>query len=139
MSHEAEAVLDAIRSRRSVRRFTGEPVPDEVVRRMAEAAAVAPSGGGRRLCRMHAIRRRETLAAMREAAERKIAALRDRVKSPRAREQYDGYSDHFTGFDAAPIVIAVLAKPYDSIYTRIVERYVPPEERPRQLLVEVAG
>jgi len=37
-------VLDAIRGRRSVRRFLPTPVPEETVRRILEVAARAPSG-----------------------------------------------------------------------------------------------
>jgi 5,6-dimethylbenzimidazole synthase len=42
---ELAAVYRAIRERRDVRRFRPEPVPDEVVRRLLQAAAHAPSVG----------------------------------------------------------------------------------------------
>jgi len=135
----ARAVLDIIRARRSVRRFAAEDVPDEVVREIVDAARMAPSGGNRQMWRFRAIRNRGTLAAMRQAVERRIAEVRARVSSPRALEQYDGYTAHFTHFDRAPVVIAVLARPYDSIYTRILEKYLAPEERPPQHLVDVAA
>lgn len=38
-------LLEAIRRRRMVRRFTGDPVPDEVLARVAELALRAPSAG----------------------------------------------------------------------------------------------
>jgi nitroreductase len=38
-------VSEAVASRRSIRAFTPEPVPEEVVRRVVERAARAPSGG----------------------------------------------------------------------------------------------
>ena len=41
--HEDQDVLDAIRNRRSVRRFTRVPVPDELMDRILEAAQRAPS------------------------------------------------------------------------------------------------
>lgn len=37
-------IFDLIRSRRSVRSFTPEPVPDDVLRRLVEAGCWAPSG-----------------------------------------------------------------------------------------------
>lgn len=138
-SEAGRAVLEVIRARRSVRRFAAEGVPDEVLREIVDAARMAPSGGNRQMWRFRAIRNREKIAAMREAVERRVAEVRARVSSPRALEQYDGYTAHFTHFGDAPAVIAVLAKPYDSIYTRILEKYLGPEERPPQHLVDVAA
>lgn len=37
--------LEAIRTRRSVRAFSGDPMPEELLRQVIEAAAMAPSGG----------------------------------------------------------------------------------------------
>ncbi len=139
MTEGTNPVLAAIRSRRSIRQFTGDPVPDDVVRTIVEAAQMAPSGGNRQMCRFCAIRRRETLSGLREAVEKKVASIREHVTSPRAREQYDGYAAHFSHFDRAPVVIAVMARPYDSIYTRIIGKYLPEGERPPQHLVDVAS
>jgi len=135
----SQPVLGAIHARRSVRQFTDEPVPDEIVRALVDAARAAPSGGNRQMWRFHAIRRRETLDAMCRAVADRIASIRARVTSSRAQEQYDGYTSLFTHFGRSPCVVAVMAKPYDSIYTRIVEKYVPAEERPAQELVNVAA
>jgi len=38
-------ILEAIYSRRSVRKFTAEPIPDALLSRVIEAALQAPSGG----------------------------------------------------------------------------------------------
>ncbi len=44
MSHEDNLVLDALRERRSVRKFTEEPVSQEALRAILEAGRWAPSG-----------------------------------------------------------------------------------------------
>ena len=36
-------VMDAIRTRRSVRKYDGRPIPDEVLQRMKDALRLAPS------------------------------------------------------------------------------------------------
>lgn len=43
------AVLEQLRQRRSVRAFTGEPIPEEVRDRILEAAAQAPTAGNQQL------------------------------------------------------------------------------------------
>jgi nitroreductase len=136
---EARPVLAALHARRSCREFAPENVPDEVVREMVDAARVAPSGGDLELRRFVAVGSRETLAVMRQAVEGRIAEVRSRLRSPRAVRQFDGYTAHFTHFERAPVVIAVLARPYDSIYTRILARHLGPEDRPAQELVDVAA
>ena len=136
---DATPVMECILSRRSVRRFTADAVPEDALREMVRAACAGPRGGGADLTRFIAVRAPETISAMREAVEARVAALREHVKSARARERFDGYAAHFALFGGAPAVVAVLARPYDSIYTRIVSKYVPEDERPGQDLVDVAS
>src|SRR5436309_897239 len=52
----AEAVLDAIRSRRVSRAFTDEPIAETDLRRVLEAARWASSGGNRRLHKLVVVR-----------------------------------------------------------------------------------
>ena len=40
-------VADAIRERRSIRRFTSDEIPDAALSRLLEAACLAPSAGNR--------------------------------------------------------------------------------------------
>ena len=47
MSSEAEVFQSLIRGRRSIRRYQPEPVPDDVLRRVLEAATWAPSAHNR--------------------------------------------------------------------------------------------
>lgn len=136
-SERGRAALEVVMSRRSVRAFADEPVPEEVIRRLVEAAHSAPRGGNRPLLRFIAVRDRELLAAMRRAVETSISAMRGRIKSGRARAQFDGYTSHFVHFSEAPAVVIVLARPYDSIYTRIVAKHLAPGESAQGKLVDV--
>ena len=40
-------VIEAIRQRRSIRKFQGDPIPDEVIEELLESARLAPSGSNR--------------------------------------------------------------------------------------------
>ena len=63
----APPVLDAIRGRRSVRRYLPKSVPDEAVERVLEAARWAPSPHGRQPWRFAVIRKDETKERLADA------------------------------------------------------------------------
>ena len=60
-------VLDAIRGRRSVRRYLPREVPEEAVERVLEAARWAPSPHGRQPWRLAVVRKDETKARLADA------------------------------------------------------------------------
>jgi nitroreductase len=49
-------VMEAIQKRRSIRKFKPEPVPDELINQMLEAARLAPSGTNRQPWRFQIVR-----------------------------------------------------------------------------------
>lgn len=59
-------MLDIIRDRRSIRRYTSEPVTDEQLHTLLECAMLAPSAADRRTWRFVVVNDRETLIALSE-------------------------------------------------------------------------
>ena len=66
----ASTFLDTIRLRRTVREFSADPVPDEVITMAIEAAASAPSGANLQPWRFVVVRDPEVKRAIRTAAEK---------------------------------------------------------------------
>jgi coenzyme F420-0:L-glutamate ligase/coenzyme F420-1:gamma-L-glutamate ligase len=64
---EPAVLLDAIRGRRSVRRYLPKDVPDDAVERVMEAARWAPSPHGRQPWRFAVVRRAETKERLADA------------------------------------------------------------------------
>ncbi len=62
------SVLEIIRSRRSVRRYKGDPVPEETLSRVLEAARLAPSAKNLQPWKFVVVRDRATKAALAKAA-----------------------------------------------------------------------
>lgn len=62
------SVLEIIRERRSVRRYREDPIPDEVFRRVMEAARLAPSGKNLQPWKFIAVRAADTKRRLAEAA-----------------------------------------------------------------------
>jgi nitroreductase len=61
-------LLEALRTRRSVRQWTAEPVPDEQLKELIEAAAKAPSGSNTQPWAFVVIREQGRLKRLRAAA-----------------------------------------------------------------------
>ncbi len=95
-------VLEAIRTRRSIRKYKPEPIPDGDLKKIMEAARLAPSAGNRQPWRFVVVRDPETKVKMGEAAR-----------------------DQTWISDAGAIVVALaMPKDHPEVYARWVERDV---------------
>ncbi len=127
-------ILDLISSRRSVRRFKEEPVSDEVVNKLIEAARWAPSGENEQPWRLIVVRDPATKAKIAEIAklgtggrvtaeyslsdywQKKFAGVKNPETRARLfRTMYTGQASEFAG--NAPVVIVVVGELYDMFDT----------------------
>ena len=112
MQERAASFLDAMKSRRSVRDFSSDPIPDEVLQKCLEVAGRAPSGANQQpwhfaLVQSHEVKRQIRLAAEEEERE---------FYESRAPQEWLDALDHL-GTDAqkpflekAPALIAIFQK-----------------------------
>jgi nicotinate-nucleotide--dimethylbenzimidazole phosphoribosyltransferase len=97
------AVMRAIAERRDIRRFRPDPIPDDLLRRLLEAAHQAPSVGLMQPWRFVVIRSEQTKAAMQA-----IAARERLVQSEHFDERTRQYLDlKIEGIREAPLSICV--------------------------------
>ena len=73
-------VMNAILTRRSIRKFTDAPIPRDILEELVNAGLHAPSGKGRQTWKFTVITNRDM-----------IARLTDLIGSELARENYDMY------------------------------------------------
>ncbi len=85
-------VIEAMKSRRSCRKFKPDPVPRELVEQIAEAGLWAASGMGKQAVKVIVVTDR---------------ALRDRLADQNRR--IGGWPEGFDPFYGAPVVLAVVA------------------------------
>ncbi len=116
-------LMEILVNRRSVRRYDSRYVPTEdEVKQMVTAAHLAPSAGNSRNRRFIAVFSQDVKNSMKQAVEDKISFILSKINSPRARREFELYAKaYYTFFASAPVVFAVVMKPYDSISRRIIK------------------
>ena len=99
----------ALRSRRSVRRFKPDPVPEELVQRLLEAATLAPSASNKQPWKFLVVQNRELIQRMASAVRVATARIAEHVPEA-SRPAFLAYGDYFTRFETAPLVIVPIYK-----------------------------
>lgn len=116
MQARAQTFLERVRTRRSVRAFSTDPIPLDVVERCIEAAAQAPSGANKQPWTFVLVTDPEVKRSIRVAAEKEEAAF----YGGRASERWlDDLKPLNTGpekpfLEEAPALIAVFAQRHGS-------------------------
>ena len=114
MRTRAAAFLESVRTRRSVRSFSPEPVPLEVVERCVEAAGTAPNGANRQPWHFVVVTDPEVKRRIREAAEEEERSF----YGGRAPEEWLralaplGTDEHKPFLEEAPVLVAIFAQSY---------------------------
>ncbi len=112
MRHRASELLEEHRTRRSVRHFSSDPIPLDVVESCIEAACQAPSGANKQPWTFVLVTDPETKKKIREAAEEEERAF----YGGRAGEKWLADLSHFeTGpekafLEEAPALIVIFAR-----------------------------
>jgi iodotyrosine deiodinase len=115
MVESAIAFRDQLRKRRSIRDFSNQSVPDELIDACLEAASTAPSGANRQPWHFVVIRDPETKSKVRAAAEKEEKEFYN-GRAP--QEWLDalahiGTDEKKEFLETAPVLIAIFAKNYD--------------------------
>jgi len=104
--------FEVVSKRRSVRRYTDEPVPEEHLRLMLDAARLAPSATNEQPWRFVVVRNRDLKQAMHDMVQAMLEAHIEAAESEERREHLRSMRFYATHFVRAPVVIAVLAHPW---------------------------
>ncbi|HOY65821.1 MAG TPA: nitroreductase family protein [Candidatus Ozemobacteraceae bacterium] len=106
--------------RRTVRQFAADPVPREQIEKIIQAGLMAPSPNNSQPWKVAVIADRKMLEAMKSAVEKKLDTLFPKV-SAEAQTRLDKVRAFSTMFTAAPVVLAILSKPYKAMIDKVLE------------------
>ena len=97
-------IEDVIRSRRSVRRYKRERPGRELIEKLIEIAACAPSASNKQPWRFFVADDAATIGRMAQAVEEAVERIARHVE-PAFMDAFRAYGDYFVRFRAAPVVI----------------------------------
>ena len=115
--------LEIIKTRRSVRKFKKEALPDADILKIIEAGSYAPSGNNRQNWHFIIVKSHELVNTMAEAVRKKIKGLAEQINNKGDRMELLNYSRFYTVFENAPVTLACIMKPYESPAARILKTH----------------
>lgn len=118
---EFEELAHLVRTRRSIRKYRPDDVPDELLLRAIELATWAPSGGNYQPWQFWIIKDRRLIEQMAEAVDARTRLMASWPESQPFREHLDRWLRTAAFFRHAPACIAVLLGGYKSLADRILE------------------
>jgi nitroreductase len=116
-------LFDAIKGRKSIRRFKPTPVPDEDIKKILDAGRWAPSANNTQPWSFIVVKDRELLtnmaAAVREMIDRMVPFAENEKQSQRLSAYKNNY---YTFFEHAPAMVVVLMEAYDAGTDRLLAK-----------------
>lgn len=104
--------MDAIRERRSIRKFKSDPVAEKDLREIIEAAILAPNAENAQMWYFVAVTNRELLNKIGDAVSKRVDILINACKTLDQEKELTNHKYFLVFFRDAPAIIAVFARPY---------------------------
>jgi nitroreductase len=105
-------VFEAMRTRRSVRKYKKESVPEEDIRKIIDFATQAPSASNVQMWKFLAVTNRQALAEIKKAILAEIDRFLALPESADCRGRLQAAKGYSTFFTEAPATIIALREPY---------------------------
>ncbi len=112
---------EAIRKRRSIRKFKSDKIPKEDIYDIIRAATLAPSAHNKQMWCFIAISNKEVLKEMKRAIVKEIEEISNWPEVKEVEAKIKGMRVYSTFFVKAPLVFVVLVKPYHSMVDKLLK------------------
>lgn len=114
-------LIEAIRKRRSIRKFKLDKIPKKDIYDIIHAATLAPSAHNKQMWRFVAISNKEVLKEMKKAIVEEVEEISSWPEVKEVETKIKGMRVYSTFFVKAPLVFAVLVKPYHSLVDELLK------------------
>lgn len=113
-----------IKSRRSIRKWKQDPVPEDLIRKALELGTWAPNGGNRQNWKFLVITNRSHIVSMADIVQHEVETIASWPEAARHGETFDRWKKSSSFFRSAPVCIAVLMSNYESLADEILKARV---------------
>jgi nitroreductase len=118
---EFEELAQLVRSRRSIRRYKDEDVPEELLLKAIDLATWAPNGGNRQPWQFWVVKNRDVIGQMADAVDARSRLMASWPEADAWREDADRWTRVGAFFRHAPACIAVMVGGYESIADKLLK------------------
>ena len=105
---QAPEFFDVVRNRRSVRKFKSDPVPEEHLRQILDAARLAPTSGNQQPWKFLVVRDRVLLDRLKDECVEQSLAAREARQGSVTPERAESVAQYFADYLSAPVYVVVL-------------------------------
>lgn len=110
---------ELVRTRRSIRRYKPDDVPDELLLKAIDLATWAPNGGNRQPWQFWVVKSREVIGRMADAVDARSRLMASWPEADAFRADADRWVQVGAFFRHAPACIAVMVGGYESIADKL--------------------
>jgi nitroreductase len=114
-------LIEAIKKRRSIRKFKSDKIPKKDIYDIIQAASLAPSAHNKQMWRFIAITNKRIITEMKKVIVTEVEELMSWPELKEIELQLKGLQSYSTFFVKAPLVFAILVKPYHSIMDEVLK------------------
>lgn len=125
-------LFQIIADRKSIRKYTSEDIPDQVLEKMLTAANQAPSACNNQMWRFIAIKNKEVLGKFEQAINAELEKMKTWPEAQHIQSRLESKKRAINFFTKAPVTVAVFMtayKYYDPEYIEVLKRHGYDEEQ----------
>ena len=129
------AVLEKfIKTRRSIRQWRKEPVPEDMIVKAIEIGTWAPNGGNQQNWRFLIVTGRTTIDRVADAVQAKIVMMADWPEAAEFGDEVKRWRAGAGFFRAAPVIVAVCMEAYESVADKLLKLRLPKDPAAQPIL-----
>jgi nitroreductase len=123
-----------IKTRRSIRQWKKESVPEDAIVKAIEIATWAPNGGNQQNWRFIVVTGKGAIDRIADAVQAKIVMMADWPEAARFGEEVTRWRAGAGFFRAAPVMIAVCMEAYESVADKLLKLRLPEDPAAQPIL-----
>jgi nitroreductase len=123
-----------IKSRRTIRKWTTQEVPENIIMKAIEMATWAPNAGNSQGWRFIVINNREVINQMADAVDAVMKTIGSWPESVERKEELERLKPNTTFFRKAPVCIVVFTKQYSGFFDHVLRSRESFDAEAREML-----